>query len=127
MDITLRFFASTLISLFFSFEVNAQELSLIEKDTEAWKQLVVCDCVMRGLELPDSIRRIDGTISGVLMTNRTYGMDDFEETKVFVKNYLDDISKTVRSMHGNRLIFMKCMMLHNSKELDDFLTELRKD
>ena len=94
----------------------------IEHEKNEWKKMAVCLCLYESIPLNDSIKRDDGSLAAYVQTNSLFGIDDFEETQLFISNYLDSVK--YNSKTGRSLSVMKCLDLYDSIELNNFVDRL---
>ena len=119
----LFFFSCSIVSK----EENTKEENLtpkIKEETMKWKNAATCLCLKKSIPLNDSLIRQDGSIAAYIQTS-DLGMESLLKIDSFVTNYLDTCN--YKSKTGSSLSMMKCLDLHNSKELNSYIENIILD
>jgi len=94
-----------------------------DTDMKNWKRLAVSLCVYKSIPFSREMIKKEGSVAGYLQINRTFGLDAFKRTDEFVKKYLKD--NPVNSKNNYSLALMRCLEFYESKELNEFIKELK--
>lgn len=115
-----------IILSFILLSCNAQEKNeIVDVEKSNFKKYVLCQCIYKGVPIKDALLRTEGS-SAMYVQMGNYDIEHYEKAVDFVYEYLKKAKEKYKSKVNANLTIAKCIDLYESKELDDFIKDLKE-